>query len=88
MDSAEAPDPAASQRVPARIVLASIAALWLCYFGLATLRGWLVGLGDVSEAGMIETARLIGPDNASIHMMDVRDRGGWRRARRSARCWR
>jgi signal transduction histidine kinase len=49
MDSAEAPDPAASQRVPARIVLASIAALWLCYFGLATLRGWLVGLGMFDE---------------------------------------
>lgn len=43
-------------------------------------RGWLVGLGDVNEAGMIETARLIGPDNASIHVMDVRDRGDWRRA--------
>lgn len=31
-------------RVPARIVLASIAAVWLAYFVIATLRGWLVGL--------------------------------------------
>lgn len=31
-------------RVPVRIVLASIAAVWLAYFVIATLRGWLVGL--------------------------------------------
>ncbi len=31
-------------RVPARAVLASILAVWLCYFVLATARGWLVGL--------------------------------------------
>ncbi len=31
-------------RVPVRTVLASIVALWLTYFVLATLRGWLVGL--------------------------------------------
>lgn len=31
-------------RVPTRVVLGSIAALWLTYFLLATLRGWLVGL--------------------------------------------
>ena len=31
-------------RVPARTVIASIVALWLTYFVLATLRGWLVGL--------------------------------------------
>ncbi|MEN9717755.1 MAG: hypothetical protein RIQ99_633 [Pseudomonadota bacterium] len=31
-------------RVPARVVLGSIAALWLTYLVLATLRGWLVGL--------------------------------------------
>ncbi|MBS0475800.1 MAG: histidine kinase [Proteobacteria bacterium] len=32
-------------RVPARIVVASIVAMWLTYFVIATLRGWLVGLG-------------------------------------------
>lgn len=31
-------------RVPFKIVLASIAGLWLAYFALVTLRGWLVGL--------------------------------------------
>lgn len=39
-----APGGPVSARVPARMVLASIAGLWLCYFVLATLRGWLVGL--------------------------------------------
>lgn len=34
----------APARVPARIVLASIAAMWLTYFVLVTLRSWLVGL--------------------------------------------
>lgn len=31
-------------RVPARVVIVSVAALWLAYFVIATLRGWLVGL--------------------------------------------
>ena len=31
-------------RVPARVVLASIAGVWLCYFVLATARGSIVGL--------------------------------------------
>ena len=31
-------------RVPLKLVLASIAGVWLAYFALATLRGWLVGL--------------------------------------------
>jgi hypothetical protein len=31
-------------RVPFRLVLASIAGVWLAYFALTTLRGWLVGL--------------------------------------------
>lgn len=43
-------------------------------------RGWLVGIGDVDEAGMAETARLIGEDNAFTVRMDVRDRGQWRDA--------
>ena len=43
-------------------------------------RGWFVGLGDVNEAGMAETARLTGPENAFTVKMDVRDRGQWRDA--------
>ncbi len=34
-------------RVPARLVLASLAALWACYFTVATLRGVLLGLDFV-----------------------------------------
>jgi two-component sensor histidine kinase len=34
-------------RVPARLVLASLAALWACYFTVATLRGLLLGLDFV-----------------------------------------
>lgn len=43
-------------------------------------RGWFVGLGDVDEAGMAETARLIGADNAFPIRMDVRDRAQWKEA--------
>ena len=34
-------------RVPARLVLASLAALWACYFTVATLRGMVLGLDFV-----------------------------------------
>jgi len=39
--------------------------------------GWFVGLGDISESGMKETAALIGNEFTSSHMLDVRDRGAW-----------
>lgn len=45
-------------------------------------RGWFVGLADIDEAGMAETARLIGPENAFTAKMDVRNRGEWRDALR------
>ena len=39
--------------------------------------GWLVGLADVNEAGLAETAALL-PDGASwTHRLDVRDRAAW-----------
>ncbi|MEZ5742874.1 MAG: SDR family oxidoreductase [Sphingomonadaceae bacterium] len=39
--------------------------------------GWFVGLGDVNEAGMAETAALL-PDGQSFsYTFDVRDRGAW-----------
>jgi NAD(P)-dependent dehydrogenase (short-subunit alcohol dehydrogenase family) len=41
-------------------------------------RGWFVGLADIDEAGLAETARLIGADNAFTVRMDVRDRQAWR----------
>jgi signal transduction histidine kinase len=36
-------------RVPFKVVLASVAGLWLAYFAIVTLRGWLVGL-DFTDA--------------------------------------
>lgn len=44
---------------------------------LFAARGWLVGLGDVNEAGMAETARLIGTGDVFTVQMDVRDRAQW-----------
>ena len=39
--------------------------------------GWLVGLADVNEVGLTETAALL-PDGASwTHRLDVRDRAAW-----------
>jgi NAD(P)-dependent dehydrogenase (short-subunit alcohol dehydrogenase family) len=43
-------------------------------------RGWFVGLADIDEKGVAETARLIGPENAFTVRMDVRDRSAWREA--------
>ena len=45
-------------------------------------RGWLVGLGDVNEAGLAETTGLIGAGNSFTVRMDVRDREQWRDALR------
>lgn len=39
--------------------------------------GWFVGLADIDEAGMADTAALL-PDGASSrHKLDVRDRAAW-----------
>ena len=43
-------------------------------------RGWFVGLGDVDEAGMRETLRLIGEDNGFLFRFDVREREEWDKA--------
>jgi len=40
-------------------------------------QGWFVGLGDVDEAGMAETIRLIGNSFTYAHKFDVRDREAW-----------
>ena len=39
--------------------------------------GWFVGLGDIDEAGMQETAQLVGSDATFCHRFDVRDRKAW-----------
>lgn len=42
--------------------------------------GWFVGLADISEAGMAETAALLPPGARSCHKLDVRDRAAWDKA--------
>ncbi|MFM5949146.1 MAG: SDR family oxidoreductase [Novosphingobium sp.] len=39
--------------------------------------GWFVGLADVNESGMKETAALIPAGKSSTHKLDVRDREAW-----------
>ncbi|MBY8825418.1 SDR family oxidoreductase [Sphingomonas colocasiae] len=40
-------------------------------------RGWFVGLADINEAGLAETAAMLPADRSSTHRMDVRDRDQW-----------
>jgi len=40
-------------------------------------RGWFVGIGDISEAGMAETLALIAGDAKWAGRLDVRDRARW-----------
>ena len=40
-------------------------------------RDWFVGLADVSERGMAETAALLPPGRSHSQRFDVRDRAGW-----------
>lgn len=40
-------------------------------------RGWRIGLADISEAGMAETAALLGDAPVTTHRLDVRDRAAW-----------
>ncbi len=39
--------------------------------------GWFVGLADIDEAGLRETAALLPAGASSLHKLDVRDRAGW-----------
>ncbi len=40
-------------------------------------QGWFVGLADVNESGMRETAGMIPAGMSSLHKLDVRDRAAW-----------
>lgn len=40
-------------------------------------RGWFVGLADVNEPRMAETAAMLPPGMSSQHRLDVRDRAQW-----------
>ncbi len=39
--------------------------------------GWFVGLADIDEAGMRETASMLPAGASSLHKLDVRDRAAW-----------
>ncbi len=43
-------------------------------------QGWFIGIGDVSEAGMAETAALLPQRQSFTGKLDVRDPEGWREA--------
>jgi NAD(P)-dependent dehydrogenase (short-subunit alcohol dehydrogenase family) len=43
-------------------------------------KGWFVGLADVNEVGMAETAAMIPEGQSSRHRLDVRERADWDRA--------
>jgi NAD(P)-dependent dehydrogenase (short-subunit alcohol dehydrogenase family) len=43
-------------------------------------KGWFVGIADVNEAGMAETAAMIPNGQSSIHRLDVTDRAQWKQA--------
>jgi NAD(P)-dependent dehydrogenase (short-subunit alcohol dehydrogenase family) len=40
-------------------------------------QGWFVGLADIDEAGMRETAAMLPAGASSAHKLDVRDREAW-----------
>jgi NAD(P)-dependent dehydrogenase (short-subunit alcohol dehydrogenase family) len=42
--------------------------------------GWFIGIADIDEAGMAETAALLPAGQSSCHKLDVRDRAGWNMA--------
>ena len=44
---------------------------------LFAAKGWLVGIADVNEAGMRETAEMLPTGLGSIHRLDVRERHQW-----------
>ena len=40
-------------------------------------KGWFIGIADVNEAGMAETAAMLPAGMSSIHTLDVTDRAQW-----------
>ncbi len=45
-----------------------------CFFAA---KGWFVGLADVNDAGLKETAAMLQQGMSSLHHLDVTDRVGW-----------
>jgi NAD(P)-dependent dehydrogenase (short-subunit alcohol dehydrogenase family) len=42
--------------------------------------GWFVGLADVDEKGLAETAAMLAPGMSSVHKLNVTDRAQWKKA--------
>jgi NAD(P)-dependent dehydrogenase (short-subunit alcohol dehydrogenase family) len=43
-------------------------------------KGWFIGIADINDAGMSETAALLPEGQSSIHKLDVTDRANWKSA--------
>jgi len=43
-------------------------------------KGWFVGIADINDAGLAETAAMLPDGMSSIHHLDVTDRGQWKSA--------
>ena len=43
-------------------------------------KGWFVGLADVDQMGLAETAKLLPPGKSSVHRLDVTNRAHWNEA--------
>ncbi|WP_109354625.1 SDR family oxidoreductase [Sphingorhabdus sp. EL138] len=43
-------------------------------------KGWYIGIADINDAGMTETASLLPEGQSSIHRLDVTDRANWKSA--------
>lgn len=43
-------------------------------------KGWFIGIADINEAGMAETASMLPEGQSSIHKLNVTDRANWKSA--------
>ncbi|MEP2102628.1 MAG: SDR family oxidoreductase [Parasphingorhabdus sp.] len=43
-------------------------------------KGWFIGIADINDAGMTETASLLPEGQSSTHKLDVTDRANWKSA--------
>lgn len=41
-------------------------------------KGWFIGIADIDEAGMAETAKMLPEGQSSLHVLNVTDRGQWK----------
>ncbi len=41
------------------------------------VKGWFIGIADINDAGMAETAAMLPAGSYSVHHLDVTDRAGW-----------